>query len=129
MSATFNPYRDSELSAVSFSIHKVAERSVTLNISDPLSGIHREDKQLTIRDILKKDLKYKVSYYKAGSTGKRDLVVDSNVAQIQNLDPGQSYCFMVAAFVPSRAKSVQQGEWSTQTCTPGSGILDGETQP
>lgn len=118
-SASFNPYRQSELSAVTFSIQKVAERSVTLNISDPLTGIHSGDKQLTIRDILKKDLKYKVSYYKSGSTGKRDLVVDSNLPQIPNLDPGQSYCFMVAAYVPSRAKAVQQGAWSSQACTSG----------
>lgn len=118
-SAPFNPYKQSELSAVAISIQKVAERSVTLNISDPLTGIHIGNKQLTIRDILKKDLKYKVSYYKSGSTGKRDLVVDSNLPQIPNLDPGQSYCFMVAAFVPSRDKAVQQGAWSPQTCTSG----------
>ncbi|XP_072290444.1 tissue factor-like, partial [Eucyclogobius newberryi] len=120
----FNPYKHSELSAVAFSIQKVAERSVTLNISDPLTGIHGPTKQLSIRDVLKKDLKYKVSYYKAGSTGKRDLIVDSNMAQIPNLDPGQSYCFMVAAFVPGRSKSVQQGAWSPQTCTSGSSILE-----
>lgn len=123
-SAGFNPYRMSELSAVSFSIQKVAERSVTLNITDPLTGIHERGKQLSIRDILKKNLKYKVSYYKSGSTGKRDMVVDSNLPQIPNLDPGQGYCFMVAAYVPNRAKAVQQGAWSHQTCTPGSNPLD-----
>ncbi|KAK7945285.1 hypothetical protein WMY93_001013 [Mugilogobius chulae] len=115
---------EGELSAVAFSIQKVSERSITLNISDPLTGIHSGSKQLSIRDVLAKDLKYKVSYYKAGSNGKKDLIVDSNVAQIPNLDPGLSYCFMVAAFVPSRHKSVQQGAWSNLTCTSGSGILD-----
>lgn len=124
-SVPFNPYRESELSAVSFSIQKVSERSVTLNISDPLTGIHEGGRQLSIRDVLKKDLKYKVSYYKSGSTGKRDLVVDSNLPQIPNLNPGQSYCFMVAAFVPSRAKNLQQGAWSTLThCTSGSNVLN-----
>lgn len=119
LSLPFNPYRESEISAVAFTVQNVAERSVTLNISDPLTGIHIEGKQLTIRDIFKQDLKYKVSYYKAGSTGKRDHIADSNTAPIPNLDPGQSYCFMVAAFIPSRIKAKQQGEWSTQTCTPG----------
>lgn len=124
VSSAFNPYKMSELSKVSFSIQKVEKRSVTLNISDPLTGIHERGRQLTIRDVLKKDLKYKVSYSKSGSTGKRELVVDSNLPQIPNLDAGQGYCFMVAAFVPSRAKAVQQGVWSHQICTSGSNPLD-----
>lgn len=45
---------------------------VTLNISDPITPV--QDKQsgklLTIREILRNDLKYKIIYYKAGSTGK-----------------------------------------------------------
>lgn len=124
LSPPFNPYRMSELSKVSFTVQKVEKRSVTLNISDPLTGIHERGRQLTIRDVLKKDLKYKVSYSKSGSTGKRDLVVDSNLPQIPNLDPGQGYCFMVAAFVPSRDKALQQGAWSHQICTSGSNPLD-----
>uniref|UniRef100_A0A8C6UK61 Tissue factor n=1 Tax=Neogobius melanostomus TaxID=47308 RepID=A0A8C6UK61_9GOBI len=88
-----------QLSAVSLTILKVAERSVTLNISDPLTGIHVQNKQLTIRDVLKKDLKYTVSYHKSASTRTKYMVVDSNLPLIPNLDPGQSYCFMVAALV------------------------------
>ncbi|KAJ0012354.1 hypothetical protein NQD34_013329 [Periophthalmus magnuspinnatus] len=122
-STHFNPYKQSELSAVTFSIQKVAERSVTLNISDPLSGIHTKGKQLSIRDILKKDLKYKVSYHKP-TKKPWELEVDSNMPQIQKLNPGQSYCFMVAAFVPSRALPLQRGEWSAHICTSGSGVLD-----
>ncbi|KAJ0059388.1 hypothetical protein NL108_016167, partial [Boleophthalmus pectinirostris] len=64
-STFFNPYTQSELSAVSFSILKVGEHSVTLNITDPLTSFHVGGKQLSIRDILQKDLKYKVSYSKS----------------------------------------------------------------
>lgn len=41
-----------------------------VNITDPLSSIHVGKKQLTIRGVLKNDLKYKISYHKSGSTGK-----------------------------------------------------------
>ena len=48
----------------------VDEKTVTVNITDTLTSVHVGGKQLTIRDIFKKDLKYKISYYKSGSTGK-----------------------------------------------------------
>ncbi|XP_034039464.1 tissue factor-like isoform X1 [Thalassophryne amazonica] len=119
LSPVFNPYRESEISAVSFTVDTVEDDKVMLHITDPLSGIHRNRKHLTIRDILKTDLKYKISYYKAGSTGKRDIISDSNVAEVSNLDAGQSYCFMVAAYIPSRPKANQLGAWSKQQCTAG----------
>lgn len=53
-----------------FTLNTVDENSVMLNITDPITSIHHQQKQLSIRDILKKDLKYKISYYKSGSTGK-----------------------------------------------------------
>ncbi|XP_030017143.1 tissue factor-like isoform X2 [Sphaeramia orbicularis] len=118
-SPPFNPYRQSEISAVNFTVESVEETAVSINIIDPLTSIHEHTKQLSIRDILKKDLKYKIMYYKSGSTGKRDVTSNSSTAKISNLDAGQSYCFMVAAFIPSRAKAHKQGEWSSQICTPG----------
>ncbi|XP_044075837.1 tissue factor-like [Siniperca chuatsi] len=115
----FNPYRESNISAVKFTVEAVDERRVIINITDPLTSIHRRGKQLSIRDVLKNDLKYKISYYKSGSTGKRDIISDSSMAEVSELDAGQSYCFMVAAFIPSRPKNTQQGAWSIQWCSNG----------
>lgn len=41
------------------------------------------------------------------------------MAEVSELDAGQSYCFMVAAYIPSRPKTTQQGAWSKQYCTRG----------
>ncbi|XP_038573103.1 tissue factor-like isoform X2 [Micropterus salmoides] len=115
----FNPYRETNISAVKFTVEVVDESRVIVNITDPLTSIHERGKQLSIRDILKSDLKYKISYYKSGSTGKRDIMSDSSTAVVSGLDAGQSYCFMVAAFIPSRPQTTQNGAWSTQRCTNG----------
>lgn len=58
------------ISAANFYLVDVNDTTVLVNISDPLTAIHRRSKQLTIRDILKNDLKYKIIYYKSGNTGK-----------------------------------------------------------
>lgn len=58
------------ISAVTFTVENIDETRVLVKITDPVTSIHVQGKQLTIRDILKKDLKYKISYYKSGSTGK-----------------------------------------------------------
>lgn len=58
------------ISAVEFNIHPVDDHRVIVNITDPLAGFRESGKHFSIRDVLKKDLKYKISYYKSGSTGK-----------------------------------------------------------
>lgn len=116
-SPPFNPHKESNISAVNFTVKAANQSTVTVNITDPLTSIHQGGKQLSIRDVLKNDLKYKISYSKSGSTGKRDVISDTSVAEVSNLDAGQSYCFMVAAFIPSRLKPFQHGAWSTQRCT------------
>jgi len=58
------------ISAVNFTVQAVDERRVNVTITEPLSGVHEGDKQLSLRDIFKSELKYKISYYKFGSTGK-----------------------------------------------------------
>uniref|UniRef100_A0A3B3UPI7 Tissue factor-like n=1 Tax=Poecilia latipinna TaxID=48699 RepID=A0A3B3UPI7_9TELE len=107
------------ISALEFSLTDVDEGTVILNITHPLTSISEGGKQQTIKDILKNDLKYKISYYKSGSTGKKKKIVDSSSAEVSGLDAGQSYCFMVAAFIPSRPKATQQGAWSTLQCRQG----------
>ncbi|KAM9789253.1 tissue factor-like [Neosynchiropus ocellatus] len=119
----FNPYRESEISQASFTVEPGEKGRVTVVIDDPLTSIYKRGKQLTVRDVLKNDLKYKISYYKSGSTGKRDVISDSSTAEVLGLDEGHSYCFMVAAYIPSRPTHAQQGEWSTQLCTPGQSVV------
>lgn len=119
-SSRFNPYRESNISAVSFTVEPLDDRRVIVNITDPLTSIYNRGKQLSIRDIFKKDLNYKIRYYKSGSTGKRDEISNSSMKVIPGLDEGESYCFMVAAFIRSRPKATQQGSWSLQQCTEGS---------
>ncbi|XP_053186234.1 tissue factor-like [Scomber japonicus] len=107
-----NPYKESKISAVKFSVEVVEESNVTVMITDPVTSIHKQGRQLTIRDILKDDLKYKINYYKSGSTRTRDIISDYSIANVSGLDPGVSYCFTVAAFIPSRPKDLQHGAWS-----------------
>ncbi|XP_056148634.1 tissue factor-like [Lampris incognitus] len=116
----FNPYRESKISAVSFKVGTVRDSStVALNISDPLTPLYQQQKLLTIKDILKNDLKYMISYQKAGSTGKKDVIHNSSLAEFPQLDPEQSFCFSVVAFIPSRPKPSQLGAWSQQQCSTG----------
>ncbi|XP_003975537.1 tissue factor-like [Takifugu rubripes] len=116
ISPSFNPYRESNISAVTFTVKNVNETTVLVNITDPLTSIYEQGEQLTIRDILKKDLQYKISYYKTGSTGKKDIISNTSEAVVPDLDPGQSYCFMVAAYIPSRPKASRHGALSGQSC-------------
>uniref|UniRef100_A0AAQ6IR32 Tissue factor n=1 Tax=Anabas testudineus TaxID=64144 RepID=A0AAQ6IR32_ANATE len=118
-SPKFNPYRQSNISAVKFTVRAVDESRVMVNITDHLTGIYKDAKQLSIRDVLRNGLKYKISYWKSGSTGKRDIISDSSIAEVSELDAGVSYCFMVAAYIPSRTKTKQHGAWSKQHCTHG----------
>ncbi|KAM6919159.1 tissue factor-like [Xenentodon cancila] len=116
-SSKFNPYKQSNISAAKFFLVDVDKKTVMVNISDPLTALHQNGKQLSIRDVLKNDLKYKISYSKSGSTGKRAIISDTSTVTVSGLDAGENYCFMVAAFIPSRSKNSQQGAWSTQLCT------------
>lgn len=73
------------ISAVMFTVENVDETRVLVNITDPVTSIHVRGKQLTIRDILKKDLKYKISYYKSGSTGKVTCSITMTIYDNHNL--------------------------------------------
>lgn len=115
-SPPFNPYEESNLSAPSFSLRVLDRLQVSVNVSDPLTAIHNQNRQLTIRDVLQNQLLYRVSYSRAGSTGKKELLSNSSSLVVSGLDSGESYCFIVAAFVPTRARTNQLGLWSHQRC-------------
>ena len=41
-----------------------------------------------------------------------------NVVEINKLEEGVSYCFTVAAYIPSRKSDHQMGSWSIPVCWP-----------
>ncbi|KAM4623386.1 tissue factor-like [Polymixia lowei] len=119
LSPNFNPYIESQISDVSFRLETAEENnSVSLHITDPLTPVYRSGKLLTIRDVFQEDLKYKIRYHKAGSTGRKEATSVSSIAELSDLEPRQSYCFSVAAYIPSRPKHSQLGAWSQQQCMP-----------
>ncbi|XP_059913935.1 tissue factor-like isoform X1 [Gadus macrocephalus] len=121
----FTPYKQSLITAVSFSLDaRVADGSVTLTITDPLTALYKNGSLLTIRDVFQNQLNYRVSYQKVGSTRKKETDVDSNVAVVGGLEPNEGYCFSVAAKVLTRA---DLGAWSQQQCSKAHGPFLNET--
>ncbi|CAL8343328.1 unnamed protein product [Merluccius merluccius] len=90
--------------------------SVALHITDPLTSVYHDQRQLTIREVFKEDLMYKISYQQVGSTRKKEAVRGTNMAVVGDLDTQQKYCFSVAAFIPSRDTRWELGAWSQQQC-------------
>ncbi|XP_021445367.2 tissue factor [Oncorhynchus mykiss] len=115
----FCPYKDTQIGAPSFNIKQSEDKTkMTLHIQNPLTPIYKDDQLVTIRDIFKNDLKYNVIYNKAGSTGKKETMSDLRDVELNNLDKGESYCFMVAAYIPSRSVEKRLGDWSKPQCSP-----------
>ncbi|KAL0965927.1 hypothetical protein UPYG_G00288080 [Umbra pygmaea] len=113
----FCPYKDTKLGGPSFKIVQSEDNTkMTLHIQDPVTALYTGDQLLTIRDIFKNDLKYKIIYNKAGSTGKREKISNLRNVELTGLE-GESYCFMVAAYIPSRSAR-KLGEWSKPQCSP-----------
>ncbi|XP_016331299.1 tissue factor-like [Sinocyclocheilus anshuiensis] len=116
-SKKFCPYNDTLIGSPEFKL-KVNENKTVLIIHNPITALHKDGRSLNIRDVFKKNLKYKIAYNKAGSTGKKMLIVDESKAEFNNLDEDQSYCFSVAAYIPSRKGDKSVGEWSLPKCSP-----------
>ncbi|KPP61561.1 Tissue factor-like [Scleropages formosus] len=117
-SAPFCPYKDTHIGQPDFKIEVNQDKSkITLFIEDPVSSIHQDGGWLKMRDIFMNDLKYKVIYRKAGSTGKREKTTDSNLLEL-DVDKGVSYCFNVQAYIPSRSIDKQLGDLSNPKCSP-----------
>ncbi|XP_066513548.1 tissue factor-like isoform X2 [Hoplias malabaricus] len=121
MSKKFCPYNDTLIGKPEFSIKLMENKTVVLYIQDQLTALYSDHKQLTIRDVFNTDLKYKILYRKAGSTGTREVVVDGDVVVMAELDEGESYCFTVAAFLPKRKGTKRLGRWSLYKCSPAEG--------
>ncbi|KAJ8409532.1 hypothetical protein AAFF_G00229330 [Aldrovandia affinis] len=117
-SKRFCPYKDTLIGRPDFKIEVDKVRNkITLDIEDPLSAIYQDNRLLNISEIFKDDLKYKVTYRKAGSTGKKVLTTDTSRA-VLDADEGESYCFSVQALIPSRSVGMQLGDMSRLQCSP-----------
>ncbi|KAL7850827.1 hypothetical protein AOLI_G00211830 [Acnodon oligacanthus] len=119
-SKKFCPYTDTLIGKPEFTINLV-NKTVMIHVRDQLTALHKDGKLLTIRDVFRGDLKHKISYNKAGSTGKKEKIVDGDEVAMSELDEGQSYCFSVAAYIPSRKGDRKQGKWSLPQCFPEGG--------
>ncbi|XP_068505461.1 coagulation factor IIIa isoform X2 [Syngnathus scovelli] len=93
------------------------KKKTTLYVTDPLTALFKDDHQLNIRDIFLKKLHYKVTYRKNKSSGKKVFISQTNVIEMTNLDQGESYCFNVQAFIPSRSINKQLGKLSQTQCS------------
>ncbi|XP_030625271.1 coagulation factor III, tissue factor a [Chanos chanos] len=120
-SGNFCPYEDTIIGKPEFKIEVSKDhRKITLYVTDILTAIFNEENQrLSIRDIFKDDLQYKVTYRRAESTGKKTEYSKSNTIELNNLDRGESYCFTVQAYIPSRSQDKQLGEPARDQCSPG----------
>ncbi|XP_062338164.1 tissue factor-like isoform X1 [Osmerus eperlanus] len=116
----FNPYTDTLIGRPEFRVEWGEDRTrVRLLVSDPPTPLFREGVMQSIRDVFLKDLHYRVRYNKAGSTGKKEQTSRKSEVEVGGLDRGQSYCFRVAAYLPSRPAERRLGQWSRPQCSGG----------
>ncbi|XP_041817603.1 coagulation factor IIIa [Chelmon rostratus] len=117
-SPRFCPYKDTDIGKPEFKL-EVSEdkKKTTLYVTDPLTAIFKDGRQLNIRDIFSDQLQYKVTYRKNKSTGKKVYNSKTNVIELTGLDKGESYCFSVQAYIPSRSIDKQLGELSQTQCS------------
>ncbi|KAJ8270326.1 hypothetical protein GJAV_G00113040 [Gymnothorax javanicus] len=117
-SERFCPYKDTLIGRPDFKIEVNKDKSkIVLFIKDPVSAIYEDGRLLNMRNIFGNDLKYRVTYRKAGSTGKKVLITDTSEMEL-DAEEGESYCFSVQAFIPSRSLGKQLGEMSRLQCSP-----------
>ncbi|KAK2854809.1 hypothetical protein Q7C36_006678 [Tachysurus vachellii] len=127
-SELFCPYQDTIIGSPQFKFEtRNEERKIILNIDDiPTAVSDAQKRQLTVQDIFQNDLQYKVTYSKAKSSGKKVKISTSRQIELTDLDRGESYCFNVQVFLPSRSINKQHGELSQVQCSSGGNpsILD-----
>ncbi|MED6269137.1 hypothetical protein CHARACLAT_030090 [Characodon lateralis] len=107
----------SEIGRPDFSLKVREDKKTTLYVTDPPTALFKDGRQLSIRDIFSEKLQYRVMYRKKKSTGIKTYESKSSVIELSNLDKGESYCFNVQAYIPSRSSEKQLGELSTTKCS------------
>ncbi|KAM9333101.1 coagulation factor III, tissue factor a [Pholidichthys leucotaenia] len=117
-SGRFCPYKDTDIGRPDFTLWVSEDKKkTTLNVTDPLTALFKDSHQQNIRDIFTDKLFYRVTYRRNKSTGKKVLDSKSNIIELKDLDRGESYCFNVQAFIPSRSIDKQLGEMSQTRCS------------
>ncbi|XP_029935657.1 coagulation factor III, tissue factor a [Myripristis murdjan] len=117
-SERFCPYKDTDIGKPDFKIEVSKDkRKTTLYVSDPLTALFENGRQLSIRDVFADELQYKVLYWRATSTGKKVHLSKSSEIELTRLDRGESYCFTVQAYIPTRSISKQLGDPSHVKCS------------
>ncbi|XP_038132361.1 coagulation factor IIIa [Cyprinodon tularosa] len=119
-SPRFCPYQDTDIGRPDFSLNvSQDQQTTTLYVSDPPTALFIGDRQLNIRDVFADDLRYRVKYRKKKSSGIKTLDSGFSVIPMSSLDRGESYCFTVQAYIPSRRTAKQFGEESATKCSGG----------
>ncbi|XP_004080923.1 tissue factor [Oryzias latipes] len=117
-SPRFCPYRDTEIGRLDFELIRNEDKtSTTLQVTDPLTAVFKDGRQLSIRDIFSDQLQYKVTYWRNQSTGKKVLQSKNSNITLTDLDRGESYCFIIQALIADRSLDNQLGEMSQTKCS------------
>ncbi|XP_061621186.1 coagulation factor IIIa isoform X1 [Phyllopteryx taeniolatus] len=117
-SSRFCPSNDTDIGRPDFKLEvSNNKKKTTLHVTDPLTALFKDDHQLNIRDIFLEKLHYKVTYRRNKSSGKKVFISKTSIIELTDLDQGESYCFNVQAFIPSRNVNKQLGELSQTQCS------------
>ncbi|XP_034028517.1 coagulation factor IIIa [Thalassophryne amazonica] len=117
-SPKFCPYEDTVIGKPDFKLDVSEDKKkTTLYVSDPVTALFKDGRQLTIRDIFSEELQYKVTYRKAKSSGRKEYFSKNSTIELTNLDQRESYCFYVQAYIPSRRADKQLGDFSQTQCS------------
>ncbi|GCC30986.1 coagulation factor III, tissue factor a isoform X2 [Chiloscyllium punctatum] len=113
-SSPFQPLKDTDIGEASFQILKKSKDEVKVLIEDPLTGIAFPNKtSKALRDIYGTNLKYKVFYWKDGTSGQKTQT-NNNQTILIKIDKGINYCFSVQIHITSPFKN---GPKSQSKCT------------
>ncbi|XP_077365067.1 coagulation factor III, tissue factor a [Festucalex cinctus] len=117
-SSRFCPANETDIGRPDFKLEVSNNKSkTTLFVTEPLTALFKDNRQLNIRDVFLEKLQYKVTYRKNKSSGKKVYISKTSVIELTDLDQGESYCFNVQAFIPSRSINKQLGELSQTQCS------------
>ncbi|KAM4534477.1 coagulation factor III, tissue factor a isoform 1-T1 [Odontesthes bonariensis] len=117
-SPQFCPYKETDIDRPDFELKMNEDKTITtVYVTDPLTALFKDDRQLNIRDIFSDQLQYKVTYRRNKSTGKKVHYSKSSVIELTDLDQGESYCFNIQAYIPSRSSDKQLGKMSVIKCS------------
>uniref|UniRef100_A0A5F8GG07 Tissue factor n=1 Tax=Monodelphis domestica TaxID=13616 RepID=A0A5F8GG07_MONDO len=111
----FIPYLDTNLGQPRIESFLQNGTKLRVKVQDSMTSFRYNGTFQTLRQIFHKDLTYTLFYWRASSTGKKSEKTDTNEFLV-DVDKGESYCFSVQAFIPSR-RTKQKSPESKIICT------------